>query len=159
MNTDAQNTFWGLRFDLIASMGSTLAISMIILELNGYPQNLPEDLIYRIKRKYSTFDGQPQNNPDEIIDWIKMHFSTFESWHKKLVDISHSDSKSLTADQKRQWIIDVFDGIELVMSEANKLPQKTSVEGEENALFDVLMRSLQTTYERYNHLKDFLRQS
>jgi len=45
------------------------------------------------------------------------------------------------------------------MSEAKKLPKKTSLEGEENDLFDLLMKLLQTTYERYNHLKDLLRQS
>ena len=159
MNKDVHNTFWDLRFDLIASVGGISLISKLILELNGHPQNLEKDFVCEMKRKYSTSDGQPQTLPDEITDWFKRHSSTFESWRVKLLDISLSDSKSLTADQLCQRITDVFEGIEIVMSEAKKLPKKTSLEGEENDLFDLLMKLLQTTYERYNHLKDLLRQS
>ena len=159
MNKDTHKTFWGLHYDLIGSVGGISLISKLILELNGHPQDLPEDWVYEIKRKYSTADGQPQTLPDEITDWIKRHGSTFESWRVKHLDISHSNSKSLTADQLFQRITDVFEGIEIVMSEAKKLPKKTSLEGEENALFDALMKGLQTTYQRYNHLKDSLRQS
>ncbi len=130
---------------------------MLILEENGQQQNLPDEITDRIKRKHPNFDGQQQNLADEITDWIKGHFSTFESWHKKLVDMQHPDIKSLTADQTCQRIIDVFEGVELVMSEANKLPKRTSLEGKENSLFDFLISALQITYEHYNHMQDFLR--
>jgi len=124
MSTD-KNFLLGLRFDLYASLSGILGFTMLIREENSPHRNLPV----------------------EITDWIMRHSSTFEDWSIKLGNIRPSDSKSLTADQLCQRMIDVFEGIELAMSEGNKLAKNSSLEDKEKVLFDGLISALRKIYE------------
>ncbi len=136
MNNRDVGIFWGLRIELITSLGGVLGFSMLIHEQNSQHKNLP----------------------DEVTDWIEKNSSTVESWHKKLGDIRHSEIENLNAGQVCQRMIDVFQGVELVMNEANNLPESSSLEGKEKELIDGLTCTLQITNEYYNQMQELLHQ-